>query len=119
VRRVSETASTEPVRAEVLLNRGKSESSQQAFLEAFGTQGNPIQFFLMGVAMSENWIILLGVICARTYEEFNRAYSLLHKTKGRGGKSSVVLWKVISGQMPSLNSEALKRLYERRKNEKK
>ena len=56
--------------------------------------------------MSENWIILLGVICARTYEEFNRAYSLLHKTKGRGGKSSVVLWKVISGQMPSLNSEA-------------
>ena len=77
---------------------------------------HPAQFFLMGVAMSENWIILLGVICARTYEEFDRAYSMLHKTKGRGGKSSVVLWKVISGQMPSLNSEALKRLYERRKN---
>lgn len=65
--------------------------------------------------MSENWIILLGVICARTYEEFNRAYSLLRR-KGRGGKSSVDLWKVISGQMPSLNSERVKRLYERRKN---
>lgn len=76
---------------------------------------HPAQFFLMGVAMSENWIILLGVICARTYEEFDRAYSMLHKTKGRGGKSSVDLWKVISGQMPSLNSEQVKRLYERRK----
>lgn len=64
--------------------------------------------------MPENWIILLAVICARTYEEFDRAYSMLHKTKGRGGKSSVDLWKVISGQMPSLNSEALKRLYERK-----
>lgn len=73
-------------------------------------------FFFGGGKVSENWIILLGVICARNYEEFDRAYSMLHKTKGRGGKSSVDLWKVISGQMPSLNSEALKRLYERRKN---
>ena len=68
----------------------------------------------------ETWEILAGVICARTYEEFDRAYSMLHKTKGRGGKSSVDLWKVISGQMPNLNSEALKRLYEKkRKNKKK
>ena len=66
--------------------------------------------------MTRGWFILLGVICARTYEEFDRAYKRLNKTKGRGGKSSVDLWKVISGQMPSLNSEALKRLYERRKN---
>ena len=75
--------------------------------------------FLKGVAMSENWIILLGVICARNYEEFDRAYSLLKRGKKAPKKSSVDLWKVISGQMPSLNSEALKRLYERRKNEKK
>lgn len=66
----------------------------------------------------KTWEILAGVVCAETYEEFDRAYSMLHKTKGRGGKSSVDLWKVISGQMPSLNSEALKRLYER-KNKKK
>ena len=66
--------------------------------------------------MTRGWIVLLGVICAQTYEELDRAYSMLHKTKGRGGKSSIGLWKVISGQMPSLNSEALKRLYERRKN---
>lgn len=66
--------------------------------------------------MSENWIILLGVICARNYEEFDRAYSLLKRGKKAPKKSSVDLWKVISGQMPSLNSEALKRLYERRKN---
>lgn len=65
--------------------------------------------------MTRGWIVLLGVICAQTYEEFDRAYSKLKGRQGRG-KSSVDLWKVISGQMPSLNSEALKRLYERRKN---
>lgn len=69
--------------------------------------------------MTRGWFILLGVICARTYEEFDRAYKRLHKTKGRGGKSSIDLWKVISGQMPSLNSERVKRLYERRKNARK
>ena len=54
--------------------------------------------------MTRGWIVLLGVICAQTYEEFDRAYSKLKRRQGRG-KSSVDLWKVISGQMSYLEAE--------------
>lgn len=55
--------------------------------------------------MTKGWIILLGVICARTYKEFDRAYSKLKRRQGRGKGSSVDLWKVISGQMSHLEAE--------------
>ena len=74
--------------------------------------------------MSENWIILLGVICARNYEEFDRAYSLLKRGKKAPKKSSVDLWKVLSGEYKELNEgrrkkwEAKKKLEKLQKQEK-
>lgn len=65
--------------------------------------------------MEKNWLILYAVLTAKTYDEFDFAYSMLKSGKKGKRKSSVDLWKVINGQMNDLYSERNKRLYERKK----
>ena len=157
-----------------LLNRGGSESLHRLFLEAFGTQGNPIwknehhpcegfdSRMLQTVSIfpshpltvpktammqgglprlshqegntaspleknmseeeeeyvPETWEILAGVVCAETYEEFDRAYSLLKRGKKAPKKSSVDLWKVLSGEYKELNEGRRKKWEEKKKLEK-
>lgn len=67
--------------------------------------------------MTKGWIILLGVICARTYKEFDRAYSKLKRRQGPKS-SSIDLWKCISGQMATLESERITRRRAKKKKEK-
>lgn len=66
----------------------------------------------------ETWEILAGVVCAETYEEFDRAYSLLKRGKKAPKKSSVDLWKVLSGEYKELNEGRRKKWEEKKKLEK-
>ncbi|MBO6131084.1 MAG: hypothetical protein J6P28_03850 [Treponema sp.] len=66
----------------------------------------------------KTWEILAGVVCAETYEEFDRAYSLLKRGKKAPKKSSVDLWKVVSGEYKELNEGRRKKWEEKKKLEK-
>ena len=70
--------------------------------------------------MPENWISLPGVILARNFDEFCRAYKLSHKTiatNDKGGPLS--LWKVITIKHTDPSYIYKKKWLEKKKREKK